>query len=333
MYKPLSLYSPYFFFLFEQMWQLETLLRQMVSAEDGTTKLCPRTQTLTRAMIPKKYRTPVNKFISTTTEFAIDKWKKIWVITLWLVINLVLFIWKYQQYRERAAYEVMGSCLCFAKGAAETLKFNMALIVLTMCRRTLTKLRGTFLSQIIPFDDNINFHKIIAVAVVIGTLIHVGMHVTCDFPRIISCPKEKFMSTLGPGFDFEQPTYLTLVESIPGVTGIFMVLIMAFTFTLATHYFRKNVVNLPSPLHRLAGFNAFWYAHHLLILVYILLIIHGYFLFLNKDWRKKTVCVALTFFNYSKLQSYTFSQMDVEHPDSSFNLPKLQSINQLSFTS
>ncbi|XP_004492338.1 putative respiratory burst oxidase homolog protein H isoform X2 [Cicer arietinum] len=276
-----------------EMWQLETLLKEMVSAEDGTAKLSNKSQNLTRAMIPCNYRTPIRKFLSTTSEFIYDKWKKIWIIKLWLVINLVLFIWKFLQYKEKAAYQVMGSCLCFAKGAAETLKFNMALIVLTMCRRTLTKLRGTFLSQIIPFDDNINFHKIIAVGVVIGTLIHVGVHVTCDFPRIIACPNEKFMKILGPGFDYKHPNYMNLVESIPGITGIFMVLIMAFTFTLATHHFRKSVVKLPSPLHGLAGFNSFWYAHHLLILVYILLIIHGYFLFLNKEWKKKTTWMYL----------------------------------------
>ncbi|KAL2569554.1 hypothetical protein AAZV13_18G134500 [Glycine max] len=241
-----------------EMWQLETLLKEMASAEDGTKKLdnC-RAMTLSRAMIPSKYRTP------------------------------------FKQYREREAFKVMGYCLCFAKGAAETLKFNMALIVLTMCRRTLTKLRGSFLNRIIPFDDNINFHKTIAVAVVIGTFIHVMMHITCDFPRLISCPENKFMSILGQDFNYEQPTFYTLLKSILGVTGILMVLLMAFIFTLATHYFRKSVVKLPLSLHRLAGFNAFWYAHHLLIVVYILLIIHGYFLFLTKEWDKKTTWMYL----------------------------------------
>ncbi|KAL5057870.1 hypothetical protein RYX36_029474 [Vicia faba] len=276
-----------------EMWQLETLLKEMVSAEDGTTKLSNRTETLTRAMIPGKYRTPIRKFISKTTEFAYERWKKIWIVVLWLTVNLILFIWKFLQYKEKPAYEVMGSCVCFAKGAAETLKFNMALIVLTMCRRTLTTLRGSFLSHIIPFDDNIHFHIVIAISVVIGTFIHVVIHVTCDFPRIISCPTEKFMATLGSAFDYRQPDYLTLVESTPGVTGIFMVLIMAFTFTLATPHFRKSVVKLPSPLHHLAGFNSFWYAHHLLIVVYILLIIHGYFLFLTKEWKDKTTWMYL----------------------------------------
>ncbi|RDX59656.1 putative respiratory burst oxidase-like protein H, partial [Mucuna pruriens] len=277
-----------------EMWQLETLLKEMVSAEDCTKKINnTKAMTLSKAMIPSKYRTPMSKYVSKATEFAIDKWKKIWVFTLWLAINLGLYIWKFQQYHQKEAFQVMGYCLCFAKGAAETLKFNMALIVLTMCRRTLTNLRESFLSRIIPFDDNINFHKTIAVAVVIGTCIHVIMHITCDFPRIISCPEHKFMKILGSGFNYEQPSYYTLVKSTPGLTGIFMVLLMAFTFTLATHYFRKSVVKLPSPLHRLAGFNSFWYAHHLLIVVYILLIIHGYYLFLTKEWKDKTTWMYL----------------------------------------
>ncbi|XP_027930088.1 putative respiratory burst oxidase homolog protein H isoform X2 [Vigna unguiculata] len=277
-----------------EMWQLETLLKEMVSSEDGPKKISnPKAMNLSKAMIPSKYRSPMSKYVSKITEFALDKWKVIWVVALWLVINLVLYIWKFKQYRQKGAYEVMGYCVCFAKGAAETLKLNMALIVLTMCRRTLTKLRESFLSRIIPFDDNINFHKMIAVAVVIGTLIHATVHFTCDFPRLVSYPNEKFMAILGDGFNYKQPDYISLVKSTPGLTGIVMVLLMAFSFTLATHSFRKSVVKLPAPLHRLAGFNSFWYAHHLLIVVYICLVIHGYYLFLTKEWQKKTTWMYL----------------------------------------
>lgn len=271
------------------MWQLETLLRGMVSSTEETSKLSKRTQTLTRAMIPRKYRTPVSRFLSEATEVIHENWRRIWLISLWLTINLVLFIWKFFQYRHKGAFQVMGYCVCIAKGAAETLKFNMALILLPVCRKTLTKLRSTFLSSLFPFDDNINFHKFVAIAIAIGTFVHTIMHVSCDFPRLISCPNQKFMIILGSDFDFKQPTYIFLVESIPGVTGILMIIMMAFSFTLATHSFRRNVVKLPWPFHHLAGFNAFWYAHHLLALVYILLVIHGEFLFLTKDWRKKSV--------------------------------------------
>ncbi|KAM6578745.1 hypothetical protein CsatB_030582 [Cannabis sativa] len=272
-----------------EMWQLETLLRGMVNSNpEETSKLSKKTQTLTRAMIPRRYRTPLSKFLSTTEELIYENWKRIWVIGLWLTINLVLFVWKYYQYKNKGAYQIMGRCLCLAKGAAETLKFNMALILVPVCRRTLTKLRSSFLSKLFPFDDNINFHKLIALAIASMTFVHVIMHLTCDFPRLISCPKQKFMNILGQDFNFNQPTYLDLLKSIPGITGILMILLMAFSFTLATHSFRRSVIKLPWQFHHLAGFNSFWYAHHLLVLVYVLLIIHGYFLYLTHDWHKKT---------------------------------------------
>lgn len=276
------------YLLILQMWQLESLLKEMMSSEESNLPL-KKSQTLTRAMIPKRYRTPFCKYLSMTREFIHEDWKKIWVILLWLYINFYLFNWKYREYKKRGAYHIMGQCLCFAKGAAETLKLNMALILFPVCRRTLTKLRSTFLNNLVPFDDNINFHKLIALAIAIGTFVHAGMHVACDFPRLTSCPNKKFMRILGDNFDYKKPTYLDLLASTAGVTGILMVILMAIAFTLALHSFRKSAIKLPWPFHHLAGFNSFWYAHHLLVLVYILLVIHGYFMFLTKEWYKKTV--------------------------------------------
>ncbi|KAE8662040.1 hypothetical protein F3Y22_tig00113721pilonHSYRG00141 [Hibiscus syriacus] len=46
-----------------------------------------------------------------------------------------------------------------SKGAAETLKFNMALILMPVCRNTITWLRSTKLGLFVPLGDNINFHK------------------------------------------------------------------------------------------------------------------------------------------------------------------------------
>ncbi|GAB2234086.1 hypothetical protein Droror1_Dr00003323 [Drosera rotundifolia] len=276
------------------IWQLETLLRGMVGTSEGSTKL-KRTHSLTKTMIPMSYRHPVMKTMSTTAEFIHENWKRIWMVALWVVINVLLFTYKFVQYRHKAAFQVMGNCVCVAKGAAETLKFNMALILLPVCRRTLTKLRSTWLGRLVPFDDNINFHKTIAAGIVLGTFLHVIMHVSCDFFRLIYCPREKFMRYLGVNFNYRQPTYGSLVNSIPGVTGVVMVILMAFVFTLATHSFRRNVIKLPWPIHHLAGFNAFWYAHHLLVVVYVLFIIHGYFLFLTLEWQKKTTWMYVLF--------------------------------------
>ncbi|KAE8687250.1 hypothetical protein F3Y22_tig00111022pilonHSYRG00341 [Hibiscus syriacus] len=69
---------------------------------------------------------------SITVEFLHDNWRRIWIT---------------------------GYCVCVAKGSAEALKLNMALVLLPVCRGILTKLGSLFLNQIIPFDDNINFRN------------------------------------------------------------------------------------------------------------------------------------------------------------------------------
>ncbi|KAM1115731.1 hypothetical protein TB2_006245 [Malus domestica] len=269
-----------------EMWQLETLLRGMAVSEDNQ-KLGKRTQSLTKSMIPRSYRTPIGKFLSTTAELVQENWKKIWIVILWLAINIGLFTWKYRQYQKHGLYKLMGTCLCIAKGSAETLKFNMALILIPVCRGTLTAIRSSFLSNLIPFDDNIKFHKLIALGIVISTSLHAGLHITCDFPRLITSQEDEFMDVAGTYFNYKQPTYMDLVNSIPGITGILMTVLMMFSFTLALNVMRKNV-NLPWPLNILSGFNSFWYAHHLLVLVYMLFVMHGYFLIFTSDWHKKT---------------------------------------------
>lgn len=128
----------------------------------------------------------------------------------------------------------------------------------------------------------------IAVAIAVGVFLHAGLHISCDFVRISNCTEDQFQRYLG--LDFEhQPAYMDIVLSTEGISGIAMVFIMCIAFVLATRWFRRNLVKLPWPFHRLTGFNAFWYSHHLFVLVYILLIVHSFFLFLSHEWLQKTV--------------------------------------------
>ncbi|KAL5697442.1 NAD(P)H oxidase (H2O2-forming) [Ranunculus cassubicifolius] len=287
-----------------EMWQLETLLRGMVSSDRDKTA---QTDTLARTMIPSQYRSPFWRFVNTSLEWAHENWKKIWIVSLWLNANLLLFMWKYEQVKKAAAFEIMGHCVCIAKGTAETLKLNMALILLPVCRNTLTRLRSTFLGRFIPFDDNINFHKMIAVAIAIQTFAHTFMHVSCNFPRLVTCPNEVYNLYLGYSTHVRQPTYKDLMSSTVDVTGFMMIFVMAFSFTLATHSFRKNGVKLPPPFDQLAGFNAFWYAHHLLALAYLLLVLHGQFLIFDKPWTEKTtwMYLAVPVFLYASERAHT----------------------------
>ncbi|KAJ6410548.1 hypothetical protein OIU84_007320 [Salix udensis] len=249
---------------------------------------------LSQRLKPTLDRNPLNRWSRSTRYFLLDNWQRVWVMALWIAVMAGLFAYKYVQYRRRAAYVVMGHCVCMAKGAAETLKLNMALILLPVCRNTLTWLRNkTRLGVAVPFDDNLNFHKVIAVGVAVGVGIHGISHLACDFPRLLRASEQKW--ELMQQFFGDQPTsYWHFVESKEGVTGIIMVVLMAIAFTLATPWFRRSKLNLPTWLKKLTGFNAFWYSHHLFVVVYILLVLHGYYLYLTHEWYKKTTWMYLT---------------------------------------
>ncbi|XP_040382481.1 respiratory burst oxidase homolog protein E [Oryza brachyantha] len=223
---------------------------------------------------------------------AEENWRRAWVLALWFAAMAGLFAWKFVQYRRSPAFRVMGYCLPTAKGAAETLKLNMALVLLPVCRNTLTWLRSSWARFFVPFDDSITFHKIIATAIALGICMHAGNHLACDFPRLIGSSAEEYR-LVSSFFGAERPTYRSLLAGVEGVTGIVMVVLMVVSFTLATRPLRKRegqrgAARLPFPLGHLAGFNAFWYSHHLLIVVYLLLLVHGWFMFLVSKWHQRT---------------------------------------------
>ncbi|CAK9163207.1 unnamed protein product [Ilex paraguariensis] len=249
-------------------------------------------------MLSQKLKTtidhnPIRRGYQDCKYFIQDNWQRVWVMALWIGVMVGLFAYKYVQYKNRAAYDVMGACVCLAKGAAETLKLNMALILLPVCRNTITWLRNkTKLGVAVPFDDNLNFHKVIAVAISIGVGIHAISHLTCDFPRLMNASPEKY-APMEKYFGKQATSYWHFVKGVEGVTGVIMVVLMAVAFTLATPWLRRSKANIPKPLKKLTGFNAFWYSHHLFIIVYTLLIVHGIKLYLTHEWYKKTTWMYL----------------------------------------
>ncbi|KAG5044287.1 hypothetical protein JHK87_008202 [Glycine soja] len=275
-----------------ELYNLEMLLLQAPAQSTHiTTDSRIMSQMLSQKLVPTKDHNPIKRGFRSLAYFVEDNWKRIWVILLWLSICAALFTWKFIQYKHRAVFDVMGYCVTSAKGAAETLKFNMALILLPVCRNTITWLRSkTKLGMAVPFDDNINFHKVIAFGIAIGVGIHAIAHLTCDFPRLLHATDEEY-EPMKPFFGEDRPNnYWWFVKGTEGWTGIAIVVLMAIAYTLAQPWFRRNRLKLPKPLKRLTGFNAFWYSHHLFVIVYGLFIVHGYYLYLSKKWYKKTAC-------------------------------------------
>ncbi|XP_078156708.1 respiratory burst oxidase homolog protein E-like isoform X2 [Carex rostrata] len=302
-----------------ELWQLEALLLQRdtymnysrpLSTASGAnwsrnlgntgnidgTGTCANDNDFNSQTIPRfkfRCRIPIRRAFSKVRYATQENWRRTWVIFLWVAMMAALFVWKFMQYRRTVAFRVMGYCLPTAKGAAETLKLNMALVLLPVCRNTLTWLRSTWARYFVPFDDSITFHKMIATAIVVGITLHAGNHLACDFPRVINSTPDQYR-WVERDFGPVKPTYTSLLVGIEGITGVIMVVLMTISFTLATHPFRKNGMKLPFPLNRLSGFNAFWYSHHLLGVVYALLLVHGYFMFLVHKWYQRTTWMYIS---------------------------------------
>ncbi|KAG8476497.1 hypothetical protein CXB51_033391 [Gossypium anomalum] len=276
-----------------ELWQLETLLLQKDTYLSYSQALSYTSQALSQNLHGLRKKGRIRRMSTKLVYYLEENWKRIWVVSLWIMVMIGLFTWKFFQYKQKSAFNVMGYCLLTAKGAAETLKFNMALILMPVCRNTITWLRSTKLGLFVPFDDNINFHKTIAAAISIGVILHVGNHLACDFPRLISSSNDNYRKFLKNDFGSPKPTYTDLVKGTEGVTGVLMVIFMAIAFTLATRWFRRNLIKLPKPFDRITGFNAFWYSHHLFVIVYVLLIVHGEFLYLVHIWYRRTTWMYL----------------------------------------
>ncbi|ONM38417.1 respiratory burst oxidase2 [Zea mays] len=143
-----------------ELWQLETLLLQKDTYMNYSQALSYTSQALSQNLAGLRKKSPIRKISTTLSYYLEDNWKRLWVLALWIGIMAGLFTWKFMQYRNRYVFNVMGYCVTTAKGAAETLKLNMAIILLPVCRNTITWLRNTRAARALPFDDNINFHKV-----------------------------------------------------------------------------------------------------------------------------------------------------------------------------
>eukprot|EP01018_Ginkgo_biloba_P025161 Gb_40122 [translate_table: standard] len=246
--------------------QLETLFR---AAAEGLRSDAYQNYNQTQLVLPRR-RNPLHILSHTAKFFVSDNWQRLWIICIWALSMLT-------------------------KGAAETLKLNMAIVLFPVCRNTITWLRSTFLGSIMPFDDNIEFHKLIAGGIFVGVLLHAGIHVGCDFVRMTNTDEDTFDRTIGiKDFGGVQPSFMGILMTTEVVTGMVMVMLMSVAFLLASHWSRRNIVKLPWPLHRLTGFNAFWYSHHLFAVVYALLIAHSMMLFLSHGWTQKTTWMYIS---------------------------------------
>jgi predicted ferric reductase len=70
----------------------------------------------------------------------------------------------------------MGIGIAITRGAAASISFCMALILLTVCQNMLTLIRETPIGEFLPLDSAITFHKIIGITAGVSSAIHTIGH-------------------------------------------------------------------------------------------------------------------------------------------------------------
>ena len=160
------------------------------------------------------------------------------------------------------ARSVMGYGLMIARGSAGVLNVNSCIMVMTMCRLTLTQMaRVRFLRKLFWLDHITTLHKWTGMSLIFFTALHVIAHVFNYIAVSATSTDSMLRSQKFVQLFFMAPT---------GITGIFITLILL-------------VIGAGSALRRRMKHEIFYYTHYLILPYYIFLMTHGTFCFIKMD--------------------------------------------------
>lgn len=209
------------------------------------------------------------------------------LITIWLMVNVGLFVSSYLQFAQGKEYfylrVILGHALPVARGSAACLNLNCMLVMLPICRNLFSFARGAFHCRYVrrSFDKSIRFHKYFAYMICLQTAIHTGAH-CFNFERFVQAHDSSdlklrdFLYALSQLPITENGTYMNPVRKpnvepvielfrlLPGSTGVVITLCLILMVSSATDFIRRFY------------FEVFWFTHHLFVIFFIGLILHGF---------------------------------------------------------
>ncbi|XP_030768152.1 dual oxidase [Sitophilus oryzae] len=203
------------------------------------------------------------------TTFLEENRQNIFYLFIFYVVTIALFVERFIHYSFMAEHtdlrHIMGVGIAITRGSAASLSFCYSILLLTMCRNFITKLKEFSIHQYIPLDANIQFHKIAACTGLFFSLLHTVGHIV-NFYHVSTQPIEnlkcltneiRFNSDYKPGISF------WLFQTITGITGVLLFIIMCIIVVFAHPTIRKK------------AYKFFWFTHSLYVLLYALCLIHG----------------------------------------------------------
>ncbi|XP_061451047.1 dual oxidase 2 [Rhineura floridana] len=193
--------------------------------------------------------------------------------------------------------------ILISRGAGASISFLYSFILLTMCRNLITFLRETFFNRYIPFDSAVDFHRWIATGALIFSVLHTLGHIVNVY--IFSVTPLSILSCLfsnvfmNDGSQFPPKYYWWFFETVPGMTGVLLLVILAIMYVFATHHFRR------------ISFQGFWITHHLYVALYILVIIHGSYALIQQPRFHIYFIVPALFYGADKLISLSRKKVEI----------------------
>ncbi|XP_027435498.1 NADPH oxidase 4 [Zalophus californianus] len=187
---------------------------------------------------------------------------------IWLSLNVLLFWKAFLLYNQGPEYhylhQMLGLGLCLSRASASVLNLNCSLILLPVCRTLLAYLRG---SQKVPsrrtrrlLDKSRTFHITCGVTICIFSGVHVAAHLVNALNFSVNY-SEDFTELNAARYRDEDPRKL-LFTTVPGLTGVGMVLVLFLMITASTYAIRVS------------NYDIFWYTHNLFFVFYMLLMLH-----------------------------------------------------------
>ncbi|ELK09920.1 NADPH oxidase 3 [Pteropus alecto] len=173
------------------------------------------------------------------------------------------------------------SALAWARASAVCLNFNCMLILIPVSRNLISFIRGSTICCRGPWrrqlDKNLKFHKLVAYGIAVNATIHIVAHL-CNLERYHlsrSAETEGLRAALSQLGDAPNESYLNpirafhanptteLLTTIAGITGLVISLALILIVTSSTEFIRQT------------SYELFWYTHHIFIIFFISLAIHG----------------------------------------------------------
>ena len=174
----------------------------------------------------------------------------------WLVAQAIVFVYHYVYWATEPKYShvrlVLESSLPIARGSAAVINLCCSVMLFTVCRNIISLLRTSWIKKFVPLDDHIEFHKAVGVSIAFWTAVHIIAH-TFNFLHLYTNTR---------GIITETPEDLALF-SWPGITGQVATVIFFLVFTSSLSKVRRKYYEI------------FWFAHHLIVIWFGILCVHG----------------------------------------------------------